>query len=192
MWRFERRRPAAGFLVCCLAAVLAGCGEDNRGLGSLGSPTLSGTGRSVPRIEGAWAYEATDAMNTCGAASFLFDEEGRLDLLLSNTKVAFAISGACDVHLAAGEGTALPGGALVLEYRRIVRVSERCVLTLAAEITGTVDFEQNGITGTHTLEVSGEGECGGSLPCEIGGTFAATRCPPGGCAPLECDPPVAD
>ncbi|MGH9748761.1 MAG: hypothetical protein ACRD6R_02410 [Candidatus Polarisedimenticolia bacterium] len=182
----------AVILAGLLAASFAGCDDSDLGLSGLGSPTLSGTGRSAPQIAGAWAYEAAATANTCGAASFLFDEEGKLDLVLSDTKIVFAISGACDAPLAEGEGTALHDATVVLEYGRTVAVSERCLLSLKAEITGTVNALRTGISGMHAVAISGKGDCGGGLPCRISGAFTATRCPAGGCEPQECEPPGAE
>ena len=187
--RFTRRLPAKVLAACLLAAVLCGCGDDDRSLGGLGNPTLAGSGRSAPRIEGSWAWEAADTTDTCGSASYLFDDEGRLALVRADTRLAFAISGACDAPLAEGEGTVLHDGTTALEYQRKIQASAACLLTLTAGITGTVDLAVNAISGSHTLEVRGEGECGAALPCEIAGAFSATRCPAGGCEPLECAPP---
>jgi hypothetical protein len=180
------------FLAGLLAAFLLGCGDDDRGLGGLtGNETLPGTSRSVPQIAGDWAYEATAEADTCGGAGFLFDERGKLTVALSDTAVTFAISGACDNALAEGDGTALHDGTVTLQYKRALAVSERCLLTLTAEIDGTVNDLRTGIAGTHVLAVSAEGECGGGFPCAISGAFTAARCPAGGCEPLVCEVPDA-
>jgi len=185
---WPRRAGLSGLLVLvCLGCVGK---NDEQAFEPLSGSGIPGSGivRTTPQIEGAWHSTTTLTGNTCGSGILAPGDEQILEIIQSDTSLSLTIFSPCGTLLATGNGTVSLQDVMTLNYDRSIVVTDTCRLRLRTTRVAAVRTDLERVGGNVTLNVSGIGDCGPGLPCQISGTFLAEKCPPVDCAFRTCQP----
>jgi hypothetical protein len=79
------------------------------------------------------------------------------------------------------------GGASLAVEQNIV-LTDACTLNLQITQSGFVQTNLQNIGGSTKIIISGVGDCGDGLPCQLNGGFLVQRCPPVSCNFQSCQP----
>ena len=190
--------PAAVLSLLLLTILSLGCTDssDNEVSGTtfdvvgIGRPGTAPGGSPGPgealNIDGVWRASTTVTSNGCGSRVPSLAGEQVIDLSQSDTILNATVFSACGAPIATGVGT-INGSTVSLSFTQNLQVSPNCTLRIQTVQSGSV---QNGgeslISGTSRSTVSGMGNCGSGLPCEVNANLLMERCPPASCTFQDC------
>ena len=152
------------------------------GTGPGGSP---GPGEAL-NVDGVWRTSTTATSNDCGSRVPSLAEEQVVDLSQSDTILNTTVFSACGTPIATGVGT-INGSTVSLSFTQNLLVSPNCALRIQTVQSGSVQSgDQSIISGTSRITVSGTGNCGNGLPCQVQANLLMSRCPPASCTFHGC------
>lgn len=182
------RSPAAVCLVLLAAACLVACGDDEETVVPvIGGPVLIGTGTNLVGLEGEWRLTGGVTADACGTSIFPLLDEAIVAIAQQGQLLAFEVFSPCGTPIAQGSGSVDFEGNVLLLFEESIAVNPTCTLTIDHVQAGVAAAPAASITGTRTLTLSADGDCGPGLPCDVSGPFTAIHCPPGDCSFDDCD-----
>lgn len=143
---------------------------------------------NVADLVGSWRLTTATTTDTCGTFSALLAQVAVVEITQFGTDIGIRLLSPCGTLVAEGTGTVDPSGAVRTSIDGSVAVDADCTLELDRTLIGSLNVDQNLISGADTLTVSAAGVCPAGLPCMVSGTFLALRCPPGDCSFTACGP----
>ena len=148
-----------------------------------GSPGEPGEALNV---DGVWRANTTVTSNGCGSrvpslAGVQVEDLAQSDAILNAT-----VFSACGAPIATGVGT-INGSTVSLSFTQNLSVNPNCTLRIQTVQSGSVQSgDQSVISGTSRINVSGTGNCGNGLPCQVQANLLMERCPPASCTFAGC------
>jgi hypothetical protein len=140
----------------------------------------------APNVDGVWRASTTVTSSSCGSRVPSLAGAQIVDLSQSDAILNAIVFSACGTTIATGVG-AINGSSVSLSFTQNLLVSPNCTLRIQTVQSGSV---QNGgeslISGTSRSTVSGMGNCGSGLPCEVKANLLMERCPPASCTFHGC------
>ena len=140
----------------------------------------------APNVDGVWRARTTVTFSSCGSRVPSLSGTQVVDLSQSDTTLNAIVFSPCGTTIATGVGT-INGSSVFLSFTQNLLVSPNCTLRIQTVQSGSV---QNGgqslISGTSRFTVSGMGNCGSGLPCEVKANLLMERCPPASCTFQNC------
>ena len=147
-----------------------------------GSP---GPGEAL-NVDGVWRASTTVTSNNCGSRVPPLAGEQVVDLSQSDAILNATVFSACGAPIATGVGS-INGSTVSLSFTQNLRVTPNCTLRIQTIQSGSVQSgDQSVISGTSRINVSGTGNCGNGLPCQVQANLLMERCPPASCNFLGC------
>jgi len=148
-----------------------------------GSPGEPGEALNV---DGVWRASTTVTSNDCGSrvpslAGVQVEDLAQSDAILNAT-----VFSACGAPIATGVGT-INGTTVSVSFTQDLPVTPNCTLRIQTVQSGSVQSgDQSVISGTSRINVSGTGNCGNGLPCQVQANLLMERCPPASCTFPGC------
>ena len=166
---------------------LSGSTFDAVGVMHPGSTTGGSPGAGeAPNVDGVWRASTTVTFNSCGSRVPSLAGVQVVNLSQSETILDATVFSPCGATVATGVGS-INGSSVFLNFTQDLLVSPNCTLRIQTVQSGSV---QNGgeslISGTSRFAVSGMGNCGSGLPCEVRANLLMERCPPASCTFQNC------
>jgi len=190
-------RSGAALLVLLLVIVSFGCPKsDNQVSGSTfdgvgfihpGTPTGGGTpppGESFS-VDGVWRAGTTVTFSSCGSRVPTLAGTQVVDLSQSDSILDVNVFGPCGTPIATGVGTVI-GQSVSMNFTQSFFVSPNCTLRVQTIQSGSIVDNAQSISGTSRSTVTGMGNCGQGLPCEVRSDLLMARCPPASCSFQNC------
>lgn len=178
------------FALAAIVPPLAACtGDNDQDTVPLGPNAALGLLQKAPDLAGSWEFSLTTGADGCGIEFFPKTLAGALQVSQADTKIVFTVSSPCGATVATGAGTVGYDGVATFTWAEEFDAGETCRLTLRTAAAGAADAAAQTLTGTFILTVEPSDEdqsCSATFPCEIGGAFAAARCPSAGCEFAPC------
>lgn len=137
-------------------------------------------------VDGVWRVSTTVTSSSCGSRVPSLAGAQVVDLSQSDTILNATMFSPCGSTIATGAGT-INGSSVFLSFTQNLLVTPNCTLRIQTVQSGSV---QNGgqslISGAGRSTVSGMGNCGSGLPCEVTTNLLMERCPPASCTFQNC------
>ena len=152
------------------------------GRGGGGTPPTDGTAN----VDGVWRTSTTVTFSDCGSRVPSLGDPRVVDLSQSDAILNAHVFSACGLPIATGSGL-VTGSNVSLNFTEEIFVTPNCTLRIQVVQSGSFQGGGSpGITGTSRSTVSGIGNCGAGLPCEVRENFLMERCPPASCTFPNC------
>ncbi len=183
---------AAGLSLLLLTILSLGCKDSDNDLSGstfdavgIGHPGTAPGGGPVPgeapNLDGVWRASTTVTSSSCGNRVPSLAGPQVVDLSQSDAILNATVFSACGAPIATGVGT-INGSTVSLNFTQNLFVSPNCTLRIQTVQSGSVQSSgQSIISGTSRSTVSGMGNCGSGLPCEVRANLLMERCPPASC-----------
>jgi hypothetical protein len=166
---------------------ISGTTFDAVGLGHPGTAPGGppGPGEAL-NVDGVWRASTTVTSNGCGSRVPSLAGEQVVDLSQSDSILNVTVFSACGAPIATGVGS-INGSTVSLSFTQNLPVSPNCTLRIQTVQSGSVQSgDQSLISGTSRISVSGTGNCGNGLPCQVQANLLMERCPPASCTFHGC------
>ena len=139
-----------------------------------------------PNVDGVWRTSTTVTSDSCGSRVPSLAGAQVVDLTQSDSILNATVFSACGTPIATGSGD-VNGSSVSLDFTRNLHVNPNCTLRIQTVQSGSIQSgDESVISGTSRSTVSGMGNCGAGLPCEVGGDLLMQRCPPASCTFQGC------
>lgn len=190
----------AALPLLALTILSLGCphADDNE----LSGTAFGGVGRTLPppapggtpppspggeaNVDGVWRASTTVTFSSCGSRVPSQAEPRIIDISQSDGILNAQAFDACgDASIASGTGT-INGSTVSLSFTQDFVVSPNCTLRIHTVQSGSLFNSQSVISGTTRAMISGMGNCGSGLPCEVKADLLMERCPPASCTSSNC------
>ena len=192
------RHVLSGAAFTLLLTILSlGCVDSNNKLsgstfdagGSVNpGPTTGGSPQpgEAPNVDGVWRASTTVTFNSCSSRVPSLEGTQVVDVSQSDAILTVNVFSACGTPIATGVGS-INGSSVFLSFTQDLLATPNCTLRIQTVQSGSV---QNGgqivISGASRSTVSGMGNCGSGLPCEMKANLLMERCPPASCTSQNC------
>jgi len=184
----QRNRLALG--LAGLVVLLAACTGDKYQETVLTGPNpLVGLLEQAPDLSGSWEFALTTVTDACGIELFPQTGAGVVQVSQAATETVFTVLSPCGTTVTTGAGTVGHDGVATFTWTESFATGETCRLTLTTVAAGAADAAAQTLTGSFTLTVEpadADQSCSATFPCALTGSFAAERCPDGGCGFAGC------
>ena len=178
----------AGVLLL-VTALSQGCVDNDDDESSPGTNLLGfGYVQTSPNIEGTWLSTTTITSGTCGSGIASVVDRQVVNLAQSDTSLALNVFSLCGTPLATGAGTISHQSVVSLAFEQSIVLTEACTLNVQFTQSGLVQTNLQNIGGGTKIIISGAGDCGDGLPCQLNGGLLMERCPPASCTFQTCQP----
>lgn len=152
------------------------------GGGGGGNPPPDGTAN----VDGVWRTTTTLTFNSCGSRVPSLADPRIVDFAQSDAILNAHVFSACGLPIATGTGL-VTGSNVSLDFTQDLFVSPNCTLRIQVVQSGSLQFDsQPIISGTSRSTLTGIGNCGAGLPCEVRQDLLMERCPPASCTFNNC------
>ncbi len=189
--RHNHQRTRFALAISSVVVLLSACtGDKDQDTVASGPTHLLGLLEQAPDLSGSWEFDLTIGADACGIELFPQTGAGAVQVSQAGTEIVFTVLSPCGTRVATGVGTVGPNGVATFTWEEDFAAGETCRLTLTTVAAGTADAAAQTLTGSFTLTVEPADEdqsCSATFPCAIAGSFAAERCPSGGCEFAVCD-----
>ena len=172
-----------------LALSTLGCvgpSKDPSNLPSSGSRVGGGTVEATPDIEGIWTAATFIHEDDCGIDILALGGKVFFDLVQFDTVFDLEIRNSCGSLISDGAGTVNTSSMITILYEETAVLSETCVVRLVHRLFGTVNRNQDEMSGSEVISVFAQGDCSTGTSCEVRGGFLAEKCPPATCEFDNC------
>jgi hypothetical protein len=140
----------------------------------------------TPNVDGVWRANTTVTFSSCGSRVPPLAGPQIVDLSQSDTILNATLFSACGIPIATGVGD-VNGSSVSLSFTQNLLVSPNCTLRIQTVQSGSIQSgDQSVISGTSRSSVSGMGNCGSGLPCQVQANLMMERCPPASCTFQGC------
>ena len=139
----------------------------------------------TPNVDGVWRSTTTVTFSSCGSRVPSLAGAQVVNLSQSDAILDVNVFSACGTSIAAGVGS-VTGSSVSLNFTQNFHVSPNCTLRIQTVQSGSVESGEQTISGTSRSTVSGMGNCGTGLPCEVKANLLMQRCAPGSCTFQNC------
>ena len=196
--RYALSGAASSLLLLTVLSI--GCADTDKK--EVSGTTFDGVGAMLPRpgggggapppgggtanVDGVWRTSTTLTFSDCGSRVPSLADPRVVDLSQSDVILDAHVFSACGLPIATGSGL-VTGSNVSLNFTQEIFVTPNC--TLRVQVVQSGSFEGGGspvISGTSRSTVSGIGNCGAGLPCEVRADLLMERCPPASCTFHNC------
>ena len=140
----------------------------------------------TPNVDGVWRSTTTVTFSNCGSRVPPLVGTQVVDLSQSDAILNATVFSPCGAPIATGAGF-IEGSTVSLSFTHTLLVSPNCTLRIQTVQSGSVQSgDQSLISGTSRFSVSGTGNCGSGVPCQVQANLLMERCPPASCTFNNC------